>query len=363
MPLTSSLPPPPVAEGHLCSPSPSKKQKGFASPPRGGDSLFAGCRTQATHLRTMWDLTETQGPRGRERGGSFQSNTDTQTSKNVNTEWETFARPPDPVPAAEGSLQRGWTSRARLWGGGGEAAALHVPPACPTCPPHMHSGRGWRRDALQRPSADEVESEAVHEDGLQAGHSHGQVHAQLVLGPLHQHPFCRCLRQDLQAQRPDLGQEGRKEGRGAQHRLRGKGEQKVGQNMACRDKRGPLRRTGRTARSPSPPALRRPGWTKSLASRPRGSYHEDKDGQAAPAQQQEVARLPKEQPSHEAHDHPGTEEEGGQGAPPARPPPVMPAPPPGRLCQAAALSTHPTYLYPEKATRSMVERSVLTVTR
>lgn len=126
--------PPPVAEGHLCSPSPSKKQKGFASPPpRGGDSLFAGCRTQATHLRTMWDLTETQGPRGRERGGSFQSNTDTQTSKNVNTEWETFARPPDPVPAAEGSLQRGWTSRARLRGGGGRGCC----PACASCLPHL----------------------------------------------------------------------------------------------------------------------------------------------------------------------------------------------------------------------------------
>lgn len=66
----------------------------------------------------------------------------------------------------------------------------------------------------EAPSPDEVEGQPVHEERLQGGDSHGEVHAQLVLGPPHQHALRSRLRQDLQPQRPDLGGEGRALGQG-----------------------------------------------------------------------------------------------------------------------------------------------------
>lgn len=60
---------------------------------------------------------------------------------------------------------------------------------------------------LSKASVDEVKGQPVHEEGLQPSHSHGQVHAYLVLGVPPRDPF-GCLRQDLQAQRTDLEEGG-----------------------------------------------------------------------------------------------------------------------------------------------------------
>lgn len=73
-------------------------------------------------------------------------------------------------------------------------------------------GRGRPEQQLEAgagsPSPHQVEGEPVHEQGLRRRHGHGQVHAQLVPGAAHRDPLGRCLRQDLQPQRPDLGREG-----------------------------------------------------------------------------------------------------------------------------------------------------------
>lgn len=65
-------------------------------------------------------------------------------------------------------------------------------------------GVAWTKGVAGRSSAHQVEGEPVHEQRLRAGHRHGQVHAQLVPRAAHRDAFGRRLRQDLQAQRPDL---------------------------------------------------------------------------------------------------------------------------------------------------------------
>lgn len=53
--------------------------------------------------------------------------------------------------------------------------------------------------------SDQVVGEPVHEDGLRRRYGHGEVHPQLVPGPRRQPPLGGRRRQQLEAQRADLG--------------------------------------------------------------------------------------------------------------------------------------------------------------